>query len=295
VFDSVGGDARLPQEDIARRIYDSLAGFRGAIRVSEERVAWAKSKIRINEYDYYLRGQSLYLRSTLDDVLNARAIYQEGLEQHPVSVLLRINLSWTYLWTATNQVKSGPGPDIEQAWRLAKEALSAQPHSRLEAWLAHWLMAFLHQWHDEDFPRSLVEAWAAVELAPYDGLSRNGLSRVLANAGYGNEAIAWARSGLDHDPNAPSWYRANLAWASHIAGRDQEAIEVLREKSTEYPVLYAALHARLGRIDEARALVADYVKSGGGDVIEWEDMFPILEPIETEYLEALRKAGLPER
>jgi adenylate cyclase len=294
VFDPADVDPFGPQEDIARRIYDSLAGIRGQIRRNEERAAWGKPNIRLGEYDYYLRGQSVYLQSTLADVLNARTIYQEGLERYPASALLRINLAWTYIWAVTNQVNPNLRPDIDQAWGLANEALSTQPRSPLEAWLAHWLMAFLYQWHDEDFSRSVAEARTAVALAPYDASSRGELSWVLANAGYGDEAVAWGRAALDHDPNDPSRHRANLAWAYFVAGRDREAIEILPERSTEYSVLLAALYARLGQVEKARALIANYLRSGRSATIRHEDNFPIVEPVETEYLNDLRMAGLPE-
>ena len=68
--------------------------------------------------------------------------------------------------------------------------------------------------------------------------------------------------------------------------------EVLRENSAEYPALPAAFHARLGQVETARTLISDYLKSGGDDVIEREDMFPIVEPTETEFLNVLRKTGL---
>ena len=195
-----------------------------------------------------------------------------------------------------NQVNSDPRPDIEQAWRLANEALLAQSLSPLEVWLAHWLlMAFLYQWHDNDFSRSVAEARKAAELVPYDLYSRNDLSWILANAGYGDEAMAWARSGLDHDPNGLSRYYANLAWAYYVAGRDQEALDALRERSAEFPVLYAALLVRLRQVEKAKAVVADYLNSGGEDTVKREDIVPLVEPAGTEYVEVLRKSGLPER
>ena len=295
VFDTAGRDALAPTGDVPRRIYDSLAGFRGQIHRNEERVAWSRPNNSLDEYDYYLRGLSHYLRSTLPDVLRARAIYQDGLERYPASTLLRIKLAWTYLWMAMNLVNSDPRPDIDQAWRLASEALSAPSHSPLEAWLAHWLMAFLYQWHDNDFSRSVAEARRAMELAPNDAYSRNDLSWILANAGYGDEAVRWARSGLDHDPNGPSRYHANLAWAYYIAGRDQEAFEALRERSPEFPVLFTALNVRIGEVEKARTLIAKYVKSGGRDTVEKEDIVPLVEPAGSDYVEVLRKAGLPEK
>ena len=194
-----------------------------------------------------------------------------------------------------NRENPDPRPDIEQAWRLVNEALASQPLPPLEAWLAHWLMAFLYQWRDNDFSRSVVEARKAVDLAPYDSYCRNDLSWVLANAGYSDEGITWARSALNHDPNGPSRYSANLAWAYYVAGRAHEAVDALREWSAEFPVLYAALLVRLGQVEKAKAVIADYLKSGGGDTVEREDIFPLAEPTGTEYLDVLRKSGLPEK
>ena len=85
-------------------------------------------------------------------------------------------------------------PDTDQAWRLANEAVSTESHSRLEDWLIHWLMAFLYEWHDEDFSRSVAEARMAMQLAPYDPCSSSELSSVLANAEYEDEAVAGPRA-----------------------------------------------------------------------------------------------------
>jgi tetratricopeptide (TPR) repeat protein len=173
--------------------------------------------------------------------------------------------------------------------------VSAPSPSRLEAWLGHWLMAFLYQWRDNDFSRSVAEARKAIDLAPYDPFSRSELSWVLANAGLADEAIAWARAGLEHDKNGPSRRQANLAWAYYMAGRDREASETLREKRDEFPVLAATLHVRLGEAEKAKALVARYVQAGGRDTVHREVIVPIIEPARTEYLDALRKAGMPEQ
>jgi tetratricopeptide (TPR) repeat protein len=294
VFDG-GNDALGSQQEIPRRIYDSLAGIRGAIHRSEERIAWQRPSSSLNDYDYYLRGASLYFRYGLSDVLKARSILQEGLDRCPDSVLLRLMLAWTHLWVAMNEPNEDPGPDIDKAWRLANKASSAPSYSPFEAWLEHWLMAFLFQWHDNDFSRSVAEAHSAVELAPYDAFSRSDLSWILANAGHADEAIGWARFALQHDPNGPSRYHANLAWAYFVAGREREGINALGEKSGEFPILSAALHVRLGEVEEARALVAQYVQAGGADTVHREDIVPLIEPAGTEYVETLRKAGMQEK
>jgi hypothetical protein len=58
--------------------------------------------------------------------------------------------------------------------------------------------------------------------------------------------------------------------------------------------LLAALYARVGHVEKARALIANYLRSGRSATIRNEDNFPIVEPVEIEYLNDLRMAGLPE-
>jgi adenylate cyclase len=295
VFGPIAPDGVEIPEDVPRRIYDAIAGFRGAVRRSEERLSWSRGRADTSEYGYYVRGQSRYLRSTLPDVLWARQIFQEGLERYPQSGLLRLELAWTHVWTAMARVDQHPGPDIDEAWRLAGEVSSAPSPSPLEAWLGHWLMAFLYQWHDNDFSRSVSEARKAADLAPYDAFSRSELSRVLANAGLAEEAIAWARDGVEHDRYGdPPHRRANLAWAYYMAGRNREAVETLRQERSEFPVLAAALHVRLGELETAKALIAEYRRNGGRDTVHREDVAPLIEPAGTEYVESLRKAGMPD-
>ena len=77
--------------------YDSLAGFRGAVQRSEERIAWQRASSNLDDYDYYLRGVSLYSRSGLGDVLKARAILQQGLDRWPDSSLLRLMLAYAFV------------------------------------------------------------------------------------------------------------------------------------------------------------------------------------------------------
>ena len=171
-FDEEGQDPVALQEKVADRIYASLAGLTGAVRTYEHDRAWRKAAADLDEYDYFQRCRKVYFRFTPEDNAAARQICQEGLTRFPDSALLRIMLAWTYLEPTQSQWTKPSEPDIALAWRFGKEAEAAEDKSRLEAWLCHWMMALLYQWHDGDFERSVVEAEASVQMAPYDGVSR---------------------------------------------------------------------------------------------------------------------------
>ena len=293
-IDTAGTDPVRVQEDIADRIYHSVAGLDGSIRASEQRAAWQKSPMALDEYDYYLRGLQYHLRSTVKDSLKARAIWREGLDRYPELALLKIKLGFTHLFVVMNIASADPKGDIEQAWRYLEAASEKGMLSRFEAWHAHWLKAFLHQWRDNDFTRSVAEARAAVALAPNDPLCRGDLSWVLANAGLGDEAAAWARTAIEGSANPPLWLHSNLAWANYVAGRYREALEALRGLSDDFFAMRVAAQVRLGETEAARAAVADYVKRGGQDTIANEESWPQIEPDRTQYLNSLRKAGFPD-
>ena len=120
-FDAEAADVVAIQEDVANKIYGSLAGLTGEIRKEEEQGAWRKSAPSLAEYDYYLRGHELFFHFTAEDNLRARQIWQEGLSKFPDPALLRIKLAFAYLepvvelWTQTlgfrhrNGVAAGQG------------------------------------------------------------------------------------------------------------------------------------------------------------------------------------------
>jgi adenylate cyclase len=293
-FDEDGEDPTVLQEKVADRIHASLAGLTGAVRTYEQDSAWRKAAADLDEYDYFQRCKQIYFRFTPEDNAGARQTCQEGLTRFPDSPLLRIMLAWTYLEPTLSQWTEPSDPDIALAWQFGKEAEAAEGKSRLETWLCHWLMAFLYQWHVEDFDRSVVEAEATVQIAPYDGQSRSVLATYLANAGKTDEAIEWAREAIRREPKGPEWWHGNLAWAYYLAGRYEDALAELKKTSEPWRDWLAAVYVRLGRIEEARAVMADFVKDTGYTIAD-ETRWPLKEPLKQAYLDDLRTAGMPEK
>jgi Flp pilus assembly protein TadD len=200
-----------------------------------------------------------------------------------------------YGWTAD------PRRDLHRAWNLASEAQAMENKPRLVTWLGHWAMAWLYQWYEEDFVRSVAEAEAAVQMVPYDAGSRADLAKYVGNAGNTDEAITWAKEALRLDPKGPEYFRWNLGFALYLAGRPEDALTEFKKVSPPWraPNL-AATYARLGRIDEARAVIAEFRKGLPNYTLRDEANFPagkepqLVEPLQSAYLNDLRKAGMPE-
>jgi TolB-like protein/Flp pilus assembly protein TadD len=294
-YDEDGANVFVLQDEVANKIYDSVAGLKGNVRREEERQAWRKSAPSLREYDYYLRGSQIFMAATPESNARSREVWQEGLARFPTSALLRNKLAWTYVRDISMGLSDDILRDAERAWKLGSEAQAAENKPQLVAWLVHWQMAVLYQWHDQDFERSVVEAEAAIRMVPQDAFSRADLGKYLARAGRTDQAIEWGLEAIRREVSPPDFYRWNLAWAYYLAGRPADALaELGRMGRKGGAVLESVAKVRLGRLDEARVVMAGHMKSHPGWSLRTEAFTPLKEPLKQAYLDDLRKAGMPE-
>ena len=79
----------------------------------------------------------------------------------------------------------------------------------------------------------------------------------------------------------------------YVGQRYDDALKALSYKA-DFPVLFAVICVRLGRLDEARGAIADALKAGAKLSITREGFVPQIEPNRAAYLNNLRAAGVPE-
>ncbi|UXN59075.1 adenylate/guanylate cyclase domain-containing protein [Phyllobacterium zundukense] len=298
-YDEEGSDVPALQDDVANRIYATVAGMKGEIRKKEEIDAWSKSAPGLEEYDYYLRGHQFFFQFTKDGNEKGRVIWQEGLAKFPDSALLRTKIAASYMQNLYNDWTDDPWRDTEMAWKMGTEAAAIPHKSRLETLLSHWMMAPLYQLHDGDFARSVVEAEAAAKLVPYDAFARADLAYYLVNAGKYDLAIERLEESIRRDASPMDWYFGYLAMAYYFADRPADSVATLQKMKAPWNVNLAAAYARLGKLDEARSSIAKLLKAKPGWTIQKEAVWPTtkqpqhVEPLLTTYLADLAKAGLP--
>ncbi|MEK1890017.1 MAG: adenylate/guanylate cyclase domain-containing protein [Phyllobacterium sp.] len=299
-YDEEGSDVAALQDDVANRIYATVAGLKGEIRRKEETDAWTKSAPSLEEYDYYLRGHQLFFRFNKEDNAKARQIWQEGLVKFPDSALLQTKIAFSYVLAVQNDWSNDPWRDTELAWNVATDAAENSNKSQLETFLSHWIMAVLYQLHDGNFERSVVEAEKAVKLVPYDPLSHADLALYLANAGKADRAIEWLEEAIRRDASPLEWYFGNLAFAYYLADRPADAVKGSQKMEKPWNSTLAVAYARLGKLDEARASVAKILETRPGWTIRKESVWPTMKqpqlvaPLLKAYMADLAKAGLPE-
>jgi adenylate cyclase len=296
-YDFEGSDRLAMQSEAARKIYGALGGSFGKILKTEMEKAWRKPERDLTDYDYYLRARVYIAPDTRESLARARQVAEEGLARFPGSPALNLLMATAFL---QEQTDLGPFADCHEkfalAWKYAGEADKTKNKSRWLAYHHHMVMAKLYTLYAGDFDRSVEEAEATIEMAPNEVAARSSLSDWLSFAGRHDQAIEWASAALRQEHNAAfaMFLKPNLAWALYFAGRYDEALETIKGSEMAAPDTAAAAYVRVGRVDEARAFITDWLKKGPFSVAT-ESCWAMKEPMKSTYLDDLRKAGLPEK
>ena len=296
-YDFEGSDRLAMQSEAARKIYGALGGSFGKILKTEMEKAWRKPERDLTDYDYYLRARVYIAPDTRESLARARQVAEEGLARFPGSPALNLLMVTAFL---QEQTDLGPFADCHEkfalAWKYAGEADKTKNKSRWLAYSHHMVMARLYTLYAGDFDRSVEEAEATIEMGPNEVVARSLLSDWLSFAGRHDQAIEWASAALRQEHNAAfaMFLKPNLAWVLYFAGRYDEALETIKGSEMVAPDITAAAYVRVGRVDEARAIIADWLKKGPFSIAT-ESCWAMKEPMKSTYLEDLRKAGLPEK
>ena len=296
-YDFEGSDRLAMQSEAARKIYGALGGSYGKIGKAEIERAWRKPDRDLTDYDYYLRARGYFPADTRESLARARQIAEEGLARFPSSPALNLLMADAFI---KEQTDLGPFADCHEkfalAWKYANEADKTKSKSRRLEFAHHVVMAKLYTLYAGDFDRSIEEAEAAIEMAPNEAGTRSRLATWLSFAGRHDQAIEWASTALRQEHNAAfaMYLKPNLAWALYNAGRYDEAFETIKGSEMSTPDMAAAIYVRVGRVEEARAIIADWLKIGP-ITIATESCWAMKEPMKSACLDDLRKAGLPEK
>jgi len=298
-FDEEGTDIFELQDHVAARIDDTLAGHGGSINEAEYKRVWAMDASKLEEYDYYLRGHSIFFEFTPEALLKAREIFQEGLRKFPNSGLLRVKIGWTHFQFYYLGFSSEPEEDLKLADKFAQEAFADQNMPRVGQWYGHWLKAFVQLYYKHDYQKALAEAETTVDYAPGHSVTLADNASIAVYAGAEDEAIEWVRRAISFEPHVPEWYYGNLGLAYHRKGDCPRAIEALEKVPWVFAGYSAPLigcYVELDRLDDARAEMARLLKEiPQTSAKSLSRDLPYNDPMIVEnLLVSLREAGLPE-
>jgi TolB-like protein/cytochrome c-type biogenesis protein CcmH/NrfG len=258
--------------------------------------------------DFVMRGQAIANRPTSrETMIAARTLFQRALEHDPDNVDALAGVATTYVFEVLNSYY-GDGRDgrLREAEALVRRALGVQPR-HIVALKANAALSRAAGQFEEAMAASQVviaqnpgEPWAYKEV----GLSALYLGRF-------EEALDWFEKADQLGPRDPSrwiWLGA-MGRVQFFLGRNEEAIRLLRRSADANPndprayALLAAVHASMGRDDEARAALTDCLRLRPDLTIkrifdDWsvplEATSPIYRHQHERFRDGLRRAGMRE-
>jgi TolB-like protein/DNA-binding SARP family transcriptional activator len=287
------------QDEITERI---VSAVEEKVRDAEIRRARAKPTESLTAYDFYLRALVAWFGQTdveykrtqvlLGKALEADPEYAEALGTLTDSVNTRTMQGWHESWSR----------GVDEASRLAGRALAVGPDN--STCLAS--AAFTYGVLSNRFEEAFELADRALMVHPNSVFVRNRAASVYVVCGEIDKAIAQCEAAsrmnpLDSKKTATVTF-STLSCALYLARRYEESIRAGRRALVRTPQSnvarkYVAISlAQLGRIDEARAEIAELIKHQPSASLSYFKLRPLRHKWMDElHLEGLRKAGLREK
>ena len=291
-YDREMSDIFAVHDDISGRIVSALD-----ITLSEgdtNRLGQIETQ-SVEAYDSYIRGLAELFRYTPDGNLLGRSLMRQAFEidpsyARPYGILsLAMFLAWEFQWSQDAEI-------LERAAVIASEGVDIDPtlasaHANL-GWIRLW-----QKQHD----RAIAALEKAVEIDGDDVWAVSLLAESLNYVGRPEEVPALFPILERIDPLYPlnDFY---LGHAQYLMGDYDVGIASLNKTLTFAPNfspahrILAAIYVELGRMDDARAAVAEIKRISPTASVElWRERLPYRDPAVLDRLiENWEKAGLAE-
>lgn len=290
-------DVFAVQTELTAQIVASLVSY---VRQSEVAAAAARPTADLRAYDLVLQARDRYKHGSSDGraLLEARALYARAVELDPEYAAAHAYLGLTYI---VDRIEGLTGTaaqrELDAGLAEARQAISLEPDLPLAYQVLSFGLAV-----SGDYEGSRRAGERAVELSPSDPDSLMALAKAEVRFGAYAEAVGNAERARRLHPMAPEYYAYVHGQALYAADRPAEAEEVLAEclmRAPEEPnclKIRAAVLARLGRVDEARDVMAQLIRVEPGFSLSTERATRRFgnSPLMERYLADLATAESPE-
>ena len=265
-FSANARDVPQVQHEIASRIAGSL---HSGIREVEKHAILGAPPRDLDVYELTLRGIARKHQFNGDATLAGRADLEEALRRDPNYAPAHAYLAWLnlidILLGLTGEWRPSRLGEVIHQFNRALELNSSQ--SSAHQGLSQALI------HAGDVARAVAVGRRGVELGPSDADALLFLAVALFELGETDEALELADKAIGLNPVRPAYYcffHALILWGQE---RYREALDENEECLRKSPNFGAADTYRvmclvgLGRLDEARALLAQFTSRRGGLVV----------------------------
>ncbi len=279
------------QDEITSAIVGALPFF---VAQSQIKKVQLKNPADYRAEDYTWKARSIFRNTAFynkDNLLQARLLLVKALELEPEYWRAIVNLAMVDFYLAGWEGSKGR---FKNAVKLAKKAVSLNPNYGQTHTVLGLILTRI------DTKKALAEYKKAVELNPNDAGSLVSYGVVLASAGgRPKEAIPFVEKALLLNPFPPDFYYVLAAGVFYIAGDYRKSISLLekiKEENEGALRTRAASHAKLGNLEEAGNQISMLLRISPNVTLKslskrfphWSDA------VRVDYLDGLRKAGLPE-
>jgi adenylate cyclase len=253
----------------------------------------AKSTDNLEAWKHYIKGSELYLNYSREDNTKAREHFEAALELDPSFAVVLARLALTHLLDGSRGWRDSRLASLNRAFELAQKAVELDEQDPC----AHSVLGvvFLYQRHYE---KAIFEGKLAITLNPNYVSGYVNLAIIMLQCGRFDETITLTERAYRLNPNLSSYWLWPLATSYIFLRRYEEALGVCNqmEGEAERLIILSWVHQELGREEEARAYMTEYVKMQPDSSLEvFKSSFPFKNPAQAQRaLEAFRKAGMPE-
>ncbi|MER8745037.1 adenylate/guanylate cyclase domain-containing protein [Mesorhizobium sp. M1004] len=257
----------------------------------------------LEAYDFYLRAEQTARTGRRDGLREALTLYDKAEELDPAfAEAFAADASMTvYIWRESFNDIMQSAPARKRAYEKASRALQLDPDLS-----SPYAILGIMQVVDRRYEEAIASAERAVALGPGDAETQIARGYVQLFAGNHAEAAVAVETALRLDPNLSPINRQIAGLVFLIQGNTDKAIEALERVRDEAPSVgdfridLAAAYARAGRLPDARAAVAEGLRStstAGSDSLSAYRLngAQYRNPRDLALIiDALQQAGLPE-
>jgi len=276
------------QDDIMK---DLLNEMRVQLIEGERARIWHKEfleeKIKLEAYEKQMQSRWHFFRMNPEGFAMSKQLAEEviGIEPNyygPYVMLAFINLIQR---------------NLPLAEKYAQKALQLNDSAPMALITMGQVYLYKRQWE-----KAIALGERALALDPNGAEVKNHLGYFLHMSGRFEEAISLFEKALRLNPYPPSFYYTRLGGAYSSVGRYSEAIEICRKGLKRNPsdlyarITLAAAYIRQGREGEAHAEAKIIMKANPiFSIRQLKARIPLKDELALDnFVEALRKAGLPE-
>jgi adenylate cyclase len=297
-FDRMIANVFNLQSELTTEIVAQLAPYIGR---SAAAAAANRPTENLQSYDLVLRARDRYRvgGKELQNVLEARTLYQRALELDPSFAAARAGLAMTFIADAAQ--RPGPRADVSElglGLSEARQAVRIDPNLALGYQALSFGLAV-----QGDYAGGLQAARRAVELNPNDPDSMMALAKAQVRFGDYDEAVVNAERARRLHPMAPEYYAYVHGQSLYAAGRRDDASKVIGECLLRAPtnsnclLIQAALQSGAGDTEAAQLTMASLVQANPEFSLEAERGYRRFgnTPLMDRFLQELARASAPPR